>query len=684
METNMENENPTIEGVAEKDLDNFLIRIIDEEIKECRRIMRTFYSDDLSQKILGPMKDIFFRDKKDNQLTLKERLGQFVEEIAKQRGEELYGGENKNIRLFSNLLGKGDPKTLDFLEEEEKKAYSENSIFYGNESNFMLFWRILERFGQATYLEHRKELLDKGEIFEPRWPGAKLAESLEGIQEDLDGLKKLKGLKELKQSDGNVENTNSDIGNIDDMSKADLSWWWLGSLYEKLETGEKIYWGELQNIRNLWKLGNPSGEAMEYFGAESAHISEDTRNSKATKYFGDKDYDLTLISENTRNKVKKFIEAFCSYSAVQKKLGDAINDKEEMKKNLETIKEKEGEGEYLRPIPKDPDIIYRVYGGWEQPKTGHVLNDNDNAVIKKIYEKRGEYPIGDYIQKNIDTGGTNMTSDCIFSGVFTYKAKGDAFIVTDGAIPVDNIAGKYEINEALNNAHKELEKKKRFGKNNPVVPLTKKESQTANVNKSTVILVTGEFMLDKYEKRLKNKELENNKAKEEFVTGLYIDLLRESESLCNDEAKLDELDKNLESLREKQKDNEKTAEISKMHKFDSKKKKYLEELYKENMGKYGEIEKKNEIILKLQEKRILENSSIAVKNANNELSNELSNELEKEENKNKANLIPAFQGKTKTKTESNFSLDDSIGRNDNNLLPNVAKTSEIGSRLNQQ
>jgi hypothetical protein len=618
METNMENENPTIEGVAEKDLDNFLIRIIDEGIRECRRIMRVddhrfFKRKDLLKKILGPMKDIFFHNK-DRDWTLKERFGKFVEEIAKQRGKELYAnedGESSNIILFSNLSVEGDPKTLDFLEEEEKKAYSENSIFYSDESNFMLFWCILERFGQETYLEHRKELLNKGEIFEPRWPGAEPEERPEKIQEELDKL------KELKQSGENVENTNSDIGNIDEMLEKNFSPESLASLvllYGKLtEVGRETVWRELFCIEKLWKAGNPSGEATEYFGAE----------------------DFDPISEDTRNRAKKFIEVFCRHPTVQKKIEEIIVDKEKMKKNLETIKEKEGEGEYLRLIPKNRSFLYKIRERREQSECLNFIswkNASDDAVARKIYEKREEYPIGDYIQKNIDTGGTNMTSDCIFSEVFAYKNDRDAFIVTDEAIPVGNIAGKYEIQNALANAYKDPGKKKRFGKNNPVVPLVKKENPTYALENSVVLLVTGQYMLDRYKKQSEDGELENNKAKEEFVTGLYTDLLRESESLCNDEAKLDELDKNLESLREKQKDNEKTAEISKMHKFDSKKKKYLEELYEENTDKYGEIEKKNEIILKLQEKRILENSSIAVKNANNELSNKLSNELDEMEN----------------------------------------------------
>ncbi|MDR2077501.1 MAG: hypothetical protein LBP39_00880 [Rickettsiales bacterium] len=575
-----------IAGVEEKDLDDFLFEVLKVASHKVSKSHRLSFEEDKLQALIQPMKELFFmKDGKYGGIkTLEERWDILLGEISKMTGATLYNpynsNDNKNIILFSRANFNDIFKTGQFLTEEKREELC-NSTRYGEERNFSLFWRILEKLSNEMFLANRRKLRKDGNKFEPRHPTSIPAKYM---KEESDSCAEWLKISNTIQDQNKHSITAEKIENM--VSRSDVNTFVrLLIAYKHLKNNRNF--GEAL-IDSLWKESNGDKGYFEKNGI-SAESLENPNGEDKNK--------IIQLAKN-------FIESYMSSEQVQKKLDNIIMEIENTRNTMqnETVRA-------ILPLASDcTEMIYESIGGCERSVSFEPYKKTD--VTDKIFDNINKLPLGSFVKRLIEEGGTNLTADSIMSVQFARGAN-NAFIVTGEAIPVGNILGTSEMPEILKNVSKNAEQGKNFADNNPVIPLTNKKPLESLEN-SEVLFVTGEYMLNQWKKKHREGKLKNSETKKKFTEELYNDLKKRVAEYMGNREKLAELDKRLEKVK-----NTQILEKPEIYELDNKKIKHLEEaIYndvtgdkrkKENAAKRLEAKNMNEIALKLQKLSLLEN-----------------------------------------------------------------------------
>jgi hypothetical protein len=304
---------------------------------------------------------------------------------------------------------------------------------------------------------------------------------------------------------------------------------------------------------------------------------------------------------------------------VQKKLAEVIKNRKSAKERIEK--------EVVRLIPKCEEVdgpmtqqefLYSSSGGRETPERFNFYKNI--GVTDKIFGQMDSLPLGKFIDQYIAEGGTNLTYDALFSAQFV-RGAGNVFLETDGAIPTGNILGASELPIALEKASADEERGKIFAGNNPVVPITQRESQNQDTENSEILFTTGEYLLDQWKERQGKGELNNPESRKKFLANLHEDLKKKVEEHLADGNMITELDQRLVRVREEvgqRLGGEEPRAIIKeeldqrleKYRMEEKKIQYLAEVYENSTveGLKDRMQLKNEVALKIQEKTVLENA----------------------------------------------------------------------------
>ncbi|MDR2078066.1 MAG: hypothetical protein LBP39_03820 [Rickettsiales bacterium] len=261
----------------------------------------------------------------------------------------------------------------------------------------------------------------------------------------------------------------------------------------------------------------------------------------------------------------------------------------------------------------------------------------DAEMIHTIYSNIKYIPIGEFLEKFIEEGGTNIICDNLFSAQFVRGAN-NAFIVTADAIPLGNTLGSHEIPEILEKVSKNSEKARRFRKINRVIPLTNRK-RGGMVENADTLFMTGEYILNKWNSYRNKDRLNTDKDRENFLTTVYSKLDEKIDSYRKDQRlknlwrhhkmikskpyitrkmllKIAEAERDPATAETMPRENEKNKCF-----IGKKKLEYLKYLYRHNYDKFKKIKKKNKIAIKLQKNSIDKYRARIAKNLQNESSN---------------------------------------------------------------
>ncbi|MDR2077810.1 MAG: hypothetical protein LBP39_02475 [Rickettsiales bacterium] len=581
-----------IAGVGEEELDGFLRNVLEKADLGVQKHFGLSGPVFEVETLVKPMKDLFFRTdiEKYRDKSLEERWGIFLQKISEEvTHRELYTHmrqgkleKRDNVLLFSGTGPENIPprdlnSAKSFLTDEQKEELTGKTVVYANEANFIILWCIFENLGREMFLANRRQLREKSEEFEPRYPGT-TPEYLRSYETILKLENLASEIKGRSKSTATVKIPDDKIKDMLQATDCDVFY----SLRECYDGCQSYY----NFIDKLWKRNNPGAKGyFEKNGCENVYTSDEETNKTLHKLARD------------------FVESYLSNDLVQKKLYEEARKSELIIEKIKT--------QPLRPIPKpsfpsDYEYLYKSEEGQESSFGFWHYEKPD--VTDEIFKNRDNLPIAKFLNQFIVEGGTNLTCDKLLSVEFARGAN-NAFIVTNSAIPTSNILGTSELPVILDNVSKTQERRENFEKNNPIMPITNVKPG-ADIKKSDVLLVTGEYMANRWKEQKEGGRLTDPENRKKFLENLFGNLNRRARKYLNDQEKLKKLDKTLKKLREQYNSREKKdIKYLASYGFDKKKSEYLEKIYEDEENSMTSL---NEIALKLQEKSMLE-SSLGIK-----------------------------------------------------------------------
>ncbi|GHU28571.1 hypothetical protein FACS1894152_6390 [Bacilli bacterium] len=571
----------------DEELEEFLTFVIKEADYRGR--------DELKNRLPPLMKELFFKnDNEYSSKTIEQRYEVLINEISNITGIGLYSKENsdgkreqKDILLFSQI---DSHKTLD--------KFSDTTISFKEEENFNLFWRIVQSLGDEMFMQNRRELVKDGKEYEPKHPTSKSVEAYK--------------LEQLNKLASNF--ASRDFSLSINSPKKKLDYRQLKILRDKINSAPEKY--KLSSIKDneipgmlalFDKINNTEQSKLEYTDLENAM---NFIKKLSPNYIEDK-HGVTS-DDSMENIIANFTKTFMDST---KKL--IVEEVEKTEKVVEGEIKNNGRkilvGEYSE------STIIRSIDGFEHYSVanGNFFAEKNRALIEKIFSLRDKLPIGSYFKQVIEEGGTNLTCDNIFSGMFAALAK-NAVISTDIAIPTGNIMGKSELPVVLEKISNDPVEKERFIKNNPVLPFTNK-SNGKSVGEADVIYVTAEYLTHKWREAEEKAKAENKSLtkgdKEYFISNLFDELKSRVDTYYDNKQRLEKLEGRVGKLVH--------TILTITATLEDEQEEHLKNLYKDKTEEeIGKILDKNKIALALQKLSVAESKPRETIKQNSETSDE--------------------------------------------------------------